>query len=807
MDYVEAFKNLRANNKYGRKSPHKAVLLLTVIEMYEKNIITDNEIYYDDSLKSMFLKVLNKVLPNEPLFHSDAYLPFWYLQSDSFWHIIPIRGQEDIISLMRDTNVKPSEAKLKDSVRCAELDQDLYFLMTLPSGRSSLKRVLLETYTTLPEEQIDRLAESADNTFDHSLSAMEEYEKILSSQNNDDMEFETESSNDLEKQFKELSDDLQIALSYEYFAFLKNHRCERNMLKEVCPDVFSLYDCLVNNPLRQTDISPSFAFVYDNFLSDLKIALMSENSSMELIDKIDNAIAILRSNDLNADSCDTKGINSTIDKIEDKIKQEENLQHGQIDYTFRQEDSTEKQIGVIAKNQDDFKIENTNTRCHIINNNGERVYSSSGKLKIIGKELYRVYYTDSVFSVFLIKIDDWEGFVKEKRILNARHCSPLYASLDKQKYLDQIKDVRIDHDTKESHVQVENRWYGSSGYYADLVKNNINVGPDIVAEEKQYEGSAPNELKIEHVYLDSSYNIVKTVTTSSLNDSQEKEEITESRKGKPWTQEEEERITHYFERGINTADIAERFGRTEVAIKARLAKLGLIEYIYGQDESDKTLEKGDASGSSLMNPYAQVLHDSPYTFVPKGRLKKINEIAEESYDFLLTMAVVEFMNFIPQPTIITFDRLASMMIAIAWEILNENEDIKGKEKLLKDCIEFLIAESKEQMDEVLTWGSSRKTVFNAIKDYPMADVYEDTVDALIAKAPYNVLRAWISETDEEGIVRSSIHSSASCLYAIHPMKHNPYIEILQGWKKYLLKENEELMNYYKRLYLDFLEEC
>ena len=38
--------------------------------------------------------------------------------------------------------MKPSEAKLNDSVRCAELDEDLYFLMTLQSGRSSLKRGL-----------------------------------------------------------------------------------------------------------------------------------------------------------------------------------------------------------------------------------------------------------------------------------------------------------------------------------------------------------------------------------------------------------------------------------------------------------------------------------------------------------------------------------------------------------------------------------------------------------------------------------------------------------------------------------------
>lgn len=54
MDYIEAVKNLKTNNKWGRKSPHKAVLMLTVIELYEKNILIDNEIRYDETLKSTF---------------------------------------------------------------------------------------------------------------------------------------------------------------------------------------------------------------------------------------------------------------------------------------------------------------------------------------------------------------------------------------------------------------------------------------------------------------------------------------------------------------------------------------------------------------------------------------------------------------------------------------------------------------------------------------------------------------------------------------------------------------------------------
>jgi len=427
MDYIEAFKNLKANNKYSRKSPHKAILMLTVIELYEHNILTDNEIFYDEKLKSMFLKVWNRVLPNEPLFYTDAYLPFWYLQNDSFWHIVPVRGKEDILSLMRDTNIKPSETKLYDCVKYAELDDDLYFLMTLPSGRSSLKRVLLETYTNLPTGQIDKMTESVDNAIDYSTSAISDYKKIISNEKNETKANAVDVDEDTLHSFNELSEDLQIILNYEYYSFLKKHRSEREMFKEVCPTVFDLYHNIANHPIRKDGIAPSVAFIYDDFLSDLKIALMSENGSMELIDKIDIAISILRG-----------------DIVEDNSSE-----------------AAEEEIDTT---------------------------------------------------------DEIEG----------QEAAPIY----------------------------------NSGY-------------------------DDHSLDVEHVYLDSSYNIVKTVTTSSLQDSQEKEEITESRKGKSWTQEEEERITHYFERGISTADIAERVGRTEVAIKARLAKLGLIEYTYGKDEPNE----------------------------------------------------------------------------------------------------------------------------------------------------------------------------------------------------------------------------
>ena len=406
MDYIEAVKNLKTNNKWGRKSPHKAVLMLTVIELYEKNVLMDNEIRYDETLKSAFLNMWNMVLPNEPLFHPDAYLPFWYLQNDNFWHIVPIRGKEDILSLMRDTNIKPSEAKLIDSVKYAELDEDLYFLMTLPSGRSSLKRALLETYTTLTNKQIERLAESQDNAIDYSVSALSEYEKILSKKEVEKSVVSTKTDDELISQFQYLNEDVQFALNIVYFTFLMKHRNERGMFKELCPTVYDLFDKIVNNPIKLREIAPSFAFVYENFLLDVKVALLSEDGSVELIDKIGEAIEILHGNN----------------------------------------------------------------------------------------------------------------------------------SQDKEENLPEVAPAEI----------------------AD---------------------TSFDDLKVEHVYLDEREKGIETATEVAP----EQDNGTESRRGKTWTEDEENLIRLYYQQGKDFITIASLIGRTEVAIKSRLAKLGLIDYTYGQE--------------------------------------------------------------------------------------------------------------------------------------------------------------------------------------------------------------------------------
>lgn len=744
MDYVEVFKNLRTNNKYGRKSPHKAVLMLTVIELYEQSILTDNEIYYDDSLKSMFLKVWNKVLPKEPLFHPDAYLPFWYLQSDSFWHIIPVKGKEDILSLMRDANIKPSEAKLNDSVKCVELDDDLYFLMTIPSGRSSLKRALLETYFKLNEGQIEKLSESSDNSIDYSVSALSEYKNIVTKKGESVKSNDTQVDEEVLLQFNSLNEDLQIALNYEYYSFLKKHRSEREMIKEVCPTVFDLYHNIVNHPIRKEEIAPSIAFLYENFLSDLKISLMSEDGAMELIDSIERNIELLHDNSttieeseiLKTEEDQVEEENTAIEDAKEKEKTGDAactaFPEGTLIYENRRgKPWTENEEELIA-----LYFNQGRDIATIAEAVGRTEVSIKMRLAKLGLIEYTYGQDDDNTSIHEsnLVVTNLDDFIIENSYIR---CS--------------IMNKRGE---KVFSAEGKLKRFNEKLYRLNLKKECFTI------KDMKYDGS---------VWLRGDKKIVaypQSALYAILDDEVRYEDMIQ--------------------------DITDSLLFTDCKIK--------VGGVWYDNNGDIINHERDLSSANLLKRTI----DDTYTFVPKGKLKSISEVAEESYDFLLTMAVIEFMQFTPQPTIITFDRMACMMIAIAWEILGEDEETRVKEKNLHECIKFLMQESKEEMSQTLTWDSSKKDIFNSIKDYPMADIFEDTVDMLTENAPYTVLKAWIKEENRDDIVRNSNIPSATCLYGIHPMKHNPYVEVKQSWMRYLRNEHDELMTYFKRLYLDYL---
>ncbi|AMR30667.1 hypothetical protein A0256_04110 [Mucilaginibacter sp. PAMC 26640] len=131
----------RANTVYG-KAPHKPVLLISIIELIEKGIIIDNQIYVDTNLVGSFCE--NWQLLVSTLHHEDFTQPFYYLQSEKidgqgFWFLKTKPGCL-VNAYIRSVNT------LANVIAYGYFADDIYLLLCDKSSREMIKAVLLETY-------------------------------------------------------------------------------------------------------------------------------------------------------------------------------------------------------------------------------------------------------------------------------------------------------------------------------------------------------------------------------------------------------------------------------------------------------------------------------------------------------------------------------------------------------------------------------------------------------------------------------------------------------------------------------------
>lgn len=138
--YAKKFAKLRVSRSQGI-APHKPILLLTVLDLIEKNKILRNEIYLSPELTANFLKFWHRFVASDH--HSNIALPFFHLTGDKFWHLMPNPGFEATIK----ARVKlRSLSALRSAVKYAYVDEELFALLSDPKSRSELTTILIQAW-------------------------------------------------------------------------------------------------------------------------------------------------------------------------------------------------------------------------------------------------------------------------------------------------------------------------------------------------------------------------------------------------------------------------------------------------------------------------------------------------------------------------------------------------------------------------------------------------------------------------------------------------------------------------------------
>mgnify|MGYP005754729517 CR=1 FL=1 len=142
--YLKKFTHLRQGvTKYG-KAPHKPILLLSLIDLFEKGEINENKVYITPELVGLFKETFAILVRTAHT--SDFSLPFYHLSTEGFWTV------QTKLGAPLNIHIK-SINTLNEIVDYGYFASDLYTLFLNSESRSILKTILLDHYFPATKEE------------------------------------------------------------------------------------------------------------------------------------------------------------------------------------------------------------------------------------------------------------------------------------------------------------------------------------------------------------------------------------------------------------------------------------------------------------------------------------------------------------------------------------------------------------------------------------------------------------------------------------------------------------------------------
>ena len=123
-DFYRRLQQLRVNRSSGLVKPYKPILIAAVTLLLHKGKLPSRNVFLDGGLRSAFRQLLSALYPSWPTKHPKLEYPFFHLEKDGVWKLVPIEGAE---SSLRDARATGGEAwDVLRHVECAQLDEAVF---------------------------------------------------------------------------------------------------------------------------------------------------------------------------------------------------------------------------------------------------------------------------------------------------------------------------------------------------------------------------------------------------------------------------------------------------------------------------------------------------------------------------------------------------------------------------------------------------------------------------------------------------------------------------------------------------------
>lgn len=155
-NYIKQISSMKYRVLNGFVSPHKAIMLLAVIDMIEFELVEGNNFFIDDETKQSFLFNWEQYIGDRKLpYKANPWAPFWHLKHEPFWHLVPIDGDEEKVKNLAGPGETPHVGQMRSVIAHAKLDDELYELLKDAEFRDRVKQVLVAKYiNTKPQDDV-----------------------------------------------------------------------------------------------------------------------------------------------------------------------------------------------------------------------------------------------------------------------------------------------------------------------------------------------------------------------------------------------------------------------------------------------------------------------------------------------------------------------------------------------------------------------------------------------------------------------------------------------------------------------------
>jgi putative restriction endonuclease len=145
--YLDRFRRLNVNVTHGQASPHKICMLLAVLDLARAGALRQNRIDYAPPLLERYGLFFRAVQRQND--HPNPHFPFFHLtgplkgKGDSFWHLQPKPGREDVLASLKTVR---SARQLIETIDYAYLDPGLFECLQDAVAVEALSAELAQTW-------------------------------------------------------------------------------------------------------------------------------------------------------------------------------------------------------------------------------------------------------------------------------------------------------------------------------------------------------------------------------------------------------------------------------------------------------------------------------------------------------------------------------------------------------------------------------------------------------------------------------------------------------------------------------------